>query len=187
MYWRYFMWNFGGRQNGDQGYYAWDKTDGNWLSGISFMDSNRLYNQSQLPSRIKNDKARNTYFMLPFLFGLLGMFFHFSKNKNDAIGLLALFIITGIGIIIYSNQPPNEPRERDYVLVGSFFTFCIWIGMGALALFELIRERAKLAGNISAIAAVAIGAVWHVRPLRLAQGAGVDFEFARADPTARGG
>ena len=121
MYWRYFMWNFAGRQNGDQGFYSWDKTDGNWASGIKPIDGARLYDQSALPSRIADNKARNKYFFLPFLFGLLGLFFHFSKNRNDAMGLLALFIITGLGIIIYSNQPPNEPRERDYVLVGSFF------------------------------------------------------------------
>ena len=150
MYGRYFMWNFAGRQNGDQGIYSWDPTDGNWLSGISFLDSGRLYDQSYLPDRIANNKARNTYFLLPFLFGLLGFFFHFSKNKNDGLALLALFIITGIGIIIYSNQPPREPRERDYVLVGSFFTFCIWIGMGGLALFEILKTRANLSSNIAA-------------------------------------
>jgi len=156
MYWRYFMWNFGGRQNGDQGFYSWDATDGNWQSGISFLDSSRLYNQAEEPSRLANNKARNKYYLLPFLFGLLGLFFHFSKDKNGAMGLFALFIITGIGLIIYSNQPPNEPRERDYVLVGSFFTYCIWIGMGALALFELLRKNANVTGKIAAPIAVAI-------------------------------
>ncbi len=156
MYWRYFMWNFSGRQNGAQGFYSWDTTDGNWLSGIKPLDSSMLHNQSELPSRRANDPGHNKYFMLPFLFGLLGLFFHFSKNKNDAMGLFALFIITGLGIIIYSNQPPNEPRERDYVLVGSFFTYCIWIGMGALALFEVFRDNVKLSGKVAAPAAIGL-------------------------------
>ena len=157
MYWRYFMWNFGGRQNGDQGFYSWDATDGNWQSGIKPLDNSLLYNQAEEPSRLANNKARNKYYMLPFLFGLLGLFFHFSKDKNGAMGLFALFIITGLGLIVYSNQPPNEPRERDYVLVGSFFTYCIWIGMGALALFEIFRDRIKLDGKIAA--PIAIGLV----------------------------
>ena len=156
MYGRYFMWNFAGRQNGDQGIYAWDATDGNWLTGIAPLDNARLYDHTLMPDRIANNKARNKYFLLPFLFGLLGMFFHFSKNKNDALAMLALFIITGIGIIIYSNQPPREPRERDYVLVGSFFTFCIWIGMGALALFEILKSKVNLNGSIAAPLAVGL-------------------------------
>lgn len=130
MYWRYFMWNFSGRQNGEQGYYTWDKSDGNWLSGIPFIDDARLGSQSKLTDAMKNDPARNRYFMLPFLFGVLGMIFHFRKRKDEFIGLLGFFIITGIGIIVYSNQPPNEPRERDYVLVGSFLRFAfgwVWV------------------------------------------------------------
>jgi hypothetical protein len=143
MYWRYFMWNFSGRQNGDQGFFPWDKSSGHWISGIPFLDDLRLFNQSLLPDSERNNKARNTYFLLPFLFGLLGLFYHFKKQNKDAFSLLALFIITGLGIIIYSNQPPNEPRERDYVLVGSFFTFAIWVGLGALALFNLLVDRFK--------------------------------------------
>ena len=150
MYWRYFMWNFSGRQNGEQGFYSWDKSSGNWLSGIPFIDNIRLGNQSQITETMANHKARNTYYMLPFLFGLIGLFFHFLKRPNDALGLLAMFIITGIGIIIYSNQPPNEPRERDYVLVGSFFTYCIWIGMAVLSLFKLFTTQAKLSGPVGA-------------------------------------
>ena len=157
MYWRYFMWNFSGRQNGDQGFYSWDPSDGNWITGIKPIDSARLYNQDQLPESMKAHKARNNYYMLPFLFGLLGLLFHFGRRRNDFIGLFALFIITGIGIIIYSNQPPNEPRERDYVLVGSFFTYCIWIGFAVLALFEIFRERTKMAANV--IAPLSIGLV----------------------------
>lgn len=155
MYVRYFMWNFVGRQNGTQGFYNWDEKDGNWLSGIGPIDSARLYNQSSLPETIKNNFQRNTYYFIPFILGLLGMIFHFSKKKKDFLALLVLFIITGIGIIVYTNQPPNEPRERDYVLVGSFFTYCMWLGMGVLFLFQFIRT--KIAGNTSAIAAGAIG------------------------------
>ncbi len=156
MYFRYFMWNFAGRQNAAQGYYSWDKKNGHWLSGISFLDSARLYNQSQLPETMKKHRGRNTYYLLPLLFGLLGLFFHAKNRPNDFIALLGLFVITGLGIIVYSNQPPNEPRERDYVLVGSFFTFCIWIGMGVLALYEIFKEKAKLSLPVSALAAAAI-------------------------------
>lgn len=150
MYWRYFMWNFAGRQNGEQGFYPWDKSSGHWISGIKPLDEARLYNESALPDTIKEDQARNKYYLLPFLFGLAGLFFHFQRRPNDALALLAMFIITGIGIIIYSNQPPNEPRERDYVLVGSFFTFAIWMGMAVPTLFDFFRTRVKLSGPVAA-------------------------------------
>jgi hypothetical protein len=153
MYWRYFMWNFAGRQNGEQGYYAWDPSNGNWWSGIKPIDEARLYKEDEMPEVMKNDQARNGYYMLPFLFGLIGMAYHFMRRRTDFLGLLALFIITGIGIIIYSNQPPNEPRERDYVLVGSFFTFCIWIGMSVIALYHALATRVNFSG-IPAAAAV---------------------------------
>lgn len=156
MYWRYFMWNFTGRQNGEQGFEPWDKSSGNWITGIKFLDAIRLGNQSELPKTALDNKARNVYYGLPFLFGLLGLIFHFMKRQNDTLGLLALFIITGIGIIIYSNQPPREPRERDYVLVGSIFTYCIWIGMGVLALFRLAQSRLKLSGPVAAGLAAAL-------------------------------
>jgi tetratricopeptide (TPR) repeat protein len=140
MYWRYFMWNFAGRQNGEQGFFSWDLKRGNWANGLPGVDDILLYNQSKLPATMKNDEARNSYFLLPFIFGLMGLYFQWKTRQKDTIGLLALFLITGIGIIIYSNQPPNEPRERDYVLVGSFFTFCIWIGMGVIALHQLLMR-----------------------------------------------
>ncbi len=146
MYWRYFMWNFAGRQNGEQGYYAWDPSAGHWISGFDWYDSMRLGNQKELPAFQKNNPARNTYYMIPFFLGLLGMFFHFRRRPRDFTALLALFIITGIGIIVYSNQPPNEPRERDYVLAGSFFTFAIWIGLSVPALFDLFSDRLRLPG-----------------------------------------
>ena len=154
MYWRYFMWNFAGRQNGQQGFYKWDVSAGHWASGIKPIDEMHLrHNLDELPDTLANNDARNSYYFLPIIFGLLGLFFHASRRRNDFLALLALFIITGIGIIIYSNQPPNEPRERDYVLVGSFFTFCIWIGMGALAMFNLLQEKAKLDGKVAAVVA----------------------------------
>lgn len=156
MYMRYFMWNFVGRQNGDQGFYPWNLKDGNWMSGVKAIDEAKLYNQDKLTDAMKNNKARNTYFFLPLIFGLIGIIYHIRKDRHDFLGLLAIFVITGIGIIIYSNQPPNEPRERDYVLVGSFFTFCIWMGMSVVALFESIRKRGWLKGPVNAIAMTAI-------------------------------
>ncbi|MDX1685480.1 MAG: DUF2723 domain-containing protein [Saprospiraceae bacterium] len=156
MYWRYFMWNFVGRQNGDQGFYPWNLKDGNWRSGVKFVDEAKLYNQDKLTDAMLNNKARNSYYFLPLILGLIGMIFHFRKDKNDFLGLLAIFVITGIGIIIYSNQPPNEPRERDYVLVGSFFTFCIWIGMSVVQLFELVKKRGWLKGKTNAIVMTAL-------------------------------
>ena len=143
MYWRYFMWNFSGRQNGEQGYYAWDPSAGNWMSGIDFIDEARLGNQSMLTTDDKNNPSRNKYYMIPFLLGILGMVYHYRRRSQEFYAILALFIITGIGIIVYSNQPPNEPRERDYVLAGSFFTYCIWIGLGAMALFDLLSKALK--------------------------------------------
>ena len=150
MYVRYFMWNFVGRQNGDQGYFSWDKASGNWRSGIDFVDSRHLYDTENEPSRLKNNKANNNYYFLPLLFGLIGLFWHLIKRPQDFLFLAMLFVITGIGIIIYSNQPPNEPRERDYVLVGSFFTFAMWAGMSVVAIFELLKSKAKLNGTIAA-------------------------------------
>lgn len=145
MYGRYFMWNFVGRQNGEQGFTPVNPKDGNWLSGINFID-NRLYNQSQLPETIKNEKARNTYYFLPLIFGLLGFFFLFNRNPKMGWVTLSMFFMTGIAIILYSNQPPNEPRERDYVLVGSMLAYCMWIGIGVLYLFDLFKDRLNLAG-----------------------------------------
>ncbi|MEL7159720.1 MAG: DUF2723 domain-containing protein [Bacteroidota bacterium] len=160
MYWRYFMWNFSGRQNGEQGYYSWDESAGNWITGINFLDEMRLGNLDELPENAKNNPARNRYYLLPFLFGLVGLFWHAKRNPKEFLGLLTLFVITGIGIIVYTNQPPNEPRERDYVLVGSFFTFCIWMGMSVPALYGLVAERMKqkgfaVAGGIGAVILIA--------------------------------
>jgi len=153
MYYRYFMWNFVGRQNGDQGFFPWDKSSGHWESGISFVDEARLYEKDELPPSMANNKARNHYYFLPLIFGLLGLFWHYKRRKKDFFTLLVLFIVTGLGIIVYSNQPPNEPRERDYVLVGSFMTFAMWIGMAVPLLFEWIRDKASMRPVVGALAA----------------------------------
>ncbi|HRI32807.1 MAG TPA: DUF2723 domain-containing protein, partial [Saprospiraceae bacterium] len=156
MYWRYFFWNFVGKENGEQGYYPWDKKDGHWLSGISSIDSKRLYNQDQLPRVIKTDHSRNTYFFLPLIFGILGTIFHLRKSKQDFMALGFLWLITGLGLCFFTNSPPNEPRERDYILAGSMFTFCIWIGMGVLFLVDVFKSRLKLSSSVSGIVATLI-------------------------------
>jgi hypothetical protein len=159
MYWRYFMWNFSGRQNGEQGYYAWDPSAGHWITGFDGIDANKIGNQEELPDFQKNNQARNKYYMIPFFLGLLGMFFHFRSRPKDFAAIMSLFIITGIGIIVYSNQPPNEPRERDYVLAGSFFTFAIWIGLSVVALYSMITGGRGRAGMVAAPVATLIGLI----------------------------
>ncbi len=156
MFWRYFHWNFIGRQNGEQGYFPWDKKDGHWLSGIKAIDGSRLYNQDQLPRVIRENQARNTYFFLPFIFGLFGVFFHFKKDRNDFLALLVMWLITGLGLCFFNNSPPNEPRERDYVLVGSIFTFAIWVGLGVLFIVDLLRNKMKMANLPSGVIATVI-------------------------------
>ncbi|SDK70277.1 Uncharacterized membrane protein YfcA [Salinimicrobium catena] len=138
MYWRYFMWNFVGRQDDIQGKY--NDQHGNWLSGIEFIDEMRLGSQDELPSDVKNNKARNTYYFLPLLLGLLGLVFQFTKDKKNFWVLLVFFLFTGIALKIYLNERPFEPRERDYALVGSFYVFAIWIGFGVYALFEIVKD-----------------------------------------------
>jgi hypothetical protein len=164
MYWRYFMWNFVGRQNAEQGFSPANKANGNWISGVSFIDNIRLYDYKNAPKWMKEDLAYNKYFFLPLLFGLFGLIWHYSRKRYDMVGLMALFIITGIGIIVYTNEPPNEPRERDYVIVGSLFTFAIWVGMGVLALFDLLRDlkvmpslAAPLSAGLVVIAPIIMG------------------------------
>lgn len=151
MYWRYFAWNFIGKQNSQQGYFSSDVSKGNWKSGIKFIDDNRLFNSKFMPDSMKRDKGNNSYFFLPFIFGLLGMFYHYRHRKKDFVALLMLFLITGLGIILYSNQPPNEPRERDYVLAGSIITFTVWIGLGVISIFDLIRRKISFSPNILAL------------------------------------
>jgi hypothetical protein len=151
MYIRYFMWNFVGRQNAQQGTDG-GPTQGNWISGIGFIDGLYTHNQSNLTEAMLNDKGRNTYFFLPLIFGLLGMFFHFSQRPKEAFAVLALFILTGLAIIVFLNQPPSEPRERDYAFAGSFFTFCIWIGMCVPLFYMSLRNL--LTSNLGASIAI---------------------------------
>ncbi|MBB1194333.1 hypothetical protein DNC80_11745 [Flavobacterium sp. SOK18b] len=148
MYWRYLMWNFVGRQNDVQGRY--DYLDGNWLSGISFIDELHLGSQDNLPSDVVNNKGRNVYFFLPFILGLIGLMYHANKDLKSFYVLLALFLFTGIALKIYLNERPFEPRERDYALVGSFYVFAIWIGFGVYALYESAQKylAPKIAGPI---------------------------------------
>ncbi|MCO5247386.1 MAG: DUF2723 domain-containing protein [Chitinophagales bacterium] len=141
MYWRYFMWNFAGRQDDYQGTFENQKINGDWLSGISFIDDARLGSQKDLPKQLLNQKARNTYYLLPLLFGLFGLLFMIRKNKEYAIAYGLLFLTTGLFLTIYFNSPPREPRERDYVLVGSFYTFCIWIGLAIAAAYDKLKDK----------------------------------------------
>ncbi len=153
MYWRYFAWNFIGKQNKQQGYYSWDVSKGNWVSGIKPLDDAMYYNTDFLPDSMKREKAHNGYFFLPFIFGLLGIFFQYKRRKKDFFALMILFLITGVGIILYANQPPNEPRERDYVLAGSILTFAIWIGLAVPALYTTLLSYIK--NNKTLVAGIA--------------------------------
>jgi hypothetical protein len=141
MYWRYFMWNFSGRQNDMQSYGEIDK--GNWITGIGFIDNMLVGDQKNLPSELKNNKAHNTYYLLPLLLGLLGMLFMIYGGKHGVEGfwlVTLLFLFTGLAIVVYLNQTPYQPRERDYAYAGSFYAFCIWIGFGALGFIKAIDK-----------------------------------------------
>lgn len=140
MYGRYFMWNFVGRQNNieSQG----EITHGNWVSGINFIDSARLGDQSNLPSSMNNPAKTNFYF-LPLILGLIGFFFQLKKSKKDTWVVALLFIMTGMAIIVYLNQTPLQPRERDYAYAGSFYAFAIWIGLGVLSLYTFLQKYVK--------------------------------------------
>lgn len=138
MYWRYFMWNFAGRQDDVQGQYT--DLHGNWISGIDFIDSIRLGSQDNLPTDIKENKARNTYYFLPLIIGILGLVFHFKENPKNFWVLLVFFLFTGLALKVYLNERPFEPRERDYALVGSFYVFAMWIGFGVYALYDMVKE-----------------------------------------------
>lgn len=141
MYFRYFMWNFAGRQNDIQGF--GNKIHGNWICGIPFIDQARLGSQDKLPSELARNKGRNRYFLLPLILGIVGMIYHYKKHKKDSFVVFMLFILTGVAIVIYLNQTPNQPRERDYAYAGSFYAFCIWVGVGVLALFDFLSKRSK--------------------------------------------
>ena len=141
MYWRYFMWNFTGRQNDVQG--EGGRLNGNWISGIPIVDKWHLGSQDNLPSDLKENKARNTYYFLPLLIGILGLVFHFKNDKKTFWVLMVLFLFTGLALKVYLNERPFEPRERDYAIVGSFYVFAMWIGFGVFALYELLKEYLK--------------------------------------------
>jgi hypothetical protein len=140
MYFRYFMWNFAGRQNDIESQGEYD--NGNWISGINFIDSMRLGDQSNLPESMKNP-ARARFYFLPLLLGLAGLFFHLKKHEKDTWIVFLMFIMTGLAIIVYLNQTPYQPRERDYAYAGSFYAFAIWIGFGVLWLYDLISKLIK--------------------------------------------
>jgi hypothetical protein len=141
MYWRYFMWNFAGRQNDEQGYL--DLTRGNWISGIPFVDSMRLGPQKNLPYYMATNPARNSYYLLPLLLGIAGLIFHFKNNNKDAWAVTLIFLFTGLMVLVYTNQRPFEPRERDYAVVGSFYAYAMWIGLGVYALIDWLQRKYK--------------------------------------------
>ena len=147
MYLRYFMWNFAGRQNDVQGH--GDIFNGNWISGIKFIDEARLGPQDKVPQTFKDNKGRNTYYMLPLLLGLVGVVYHYRKMKKDFTVVTLLFILTGLAIVVYLNQYPFQPRERDYAYAGSFYAFAIWIGLGVMGITSLLsKKQNNMAGAI---------------------------------------
>jgi hypothetical protein len=138
MYLRYFMWNFAGRQNDVQG--NGNSINGNWISGINFIDETRLGKLDKMPDDLKNNPANNKYYFLPLLIGLAGMFWQYRKNNTGFWLVMAFFIMTGLAIIFYLNQYPNQPRERDYAYAGSFYAFAIWIGIGFMFVYEKLQK-----------------------------------------------
>ena len=172
MYWRYFMWNFAGRQNDIQG--NGEPEHGNWITGFSFIDDSLYGDQSKLPDDLKNNKGHNVFYCMPLILGLIGLFWQawytrkrkVIKNGKEVeetlpIGIqqfwvvFFLFFMTGLAIVIYLNQTPMQPRERDYAYAGSFYAYAIWCGLGVLAIINLLKEKAKLSGTaIAAIVAV---------------------------------
>ena len=150
MYWRYFMWNFSGRQNDIQGH--GEVSNGNWITGISFIDEALVGPQEDMPLDIANNKGHNVYYMLPLLLGILGLLYQAYAGKKGIQGFWVtffLFFMTGIAIVLYLNQTPYQPRERDYAYAGSFYAFCIWIGFGVAALAKGLRQYGKLSPVIA--------------------------------------
>jgi len=138
MYLRYFMWNFVGRQNDIQG--NGNAINGNWISGIKFIDEARLGKSDNIPVDLTTNPAHNIYFFLPLLVGLAGMFWHYKNNNSGFWLVMAFFIMTGVAIIFYLNQYPNQPRERDYAYAGSFYAFAVWIGIGFMFVYEKLQK-----------------------------------------------
>jgi hypothetical protein len=165
MYWRYFSWNFIGRQNDDQG--QGEINHGNWLSGIKPLDNTRLGNQNELPASIRENPGHNLFYGLPLLFGVLGAIYLYRKSKKELLVIAILFFCTGLAIIFYLNQDPLQVRERDYAYVGSFYAFAILIGFGLFPLKELL---AKLASPRSSLIAASIVCLFAVPTLMALQG-----------------
>ena len=167
MYWRYFMWNFAGRQNDIQGH--GELEHGNWITGFSAIDNARLGDQSKLPDDLKNNKGHNVFYCLPLLLGLLGLFWQSLRKGQKGIQqfwvVFFLFFMTGLAIVFYLNQTPVQPRERDYAYAGSFYAFAIWCGMGVAALYDFIIARnektgkSKIAGNPNSPLEIGIAAL----------------------------
>lgn len=157
MYMRYFMWNFAGRQNDIQG--NGNAINGNWISGIKFIDEARLGKLEKLPKDLQTNPGNNKYYFLPLLIGLAGMYWQYKKDKNGFWLVMTFFIMTGLAIIVYLNQSPNQPRERDYAYVGSFYAFAIWIGIGFMFFYEILQKylgnKISLAVTFAALIAAA--------------------------------
>jgi len=141
MYMRYFMWNFAGRQNDIQG--NGNNLYGNWISGIKFLDEARLGSLDKIPADLKNNPGNNKYYLLPLLLGIAGLLWQYKKDRNGFILVLAFFLMTGLAIIFYLNQYPNQPRERDYAYAGSFYAFAVWIGIGFMYVYENLQKLIK--------------------------------------------
>jgi Protein of unknown function (DUF2723) len=152
MYFRYFMWNFAGKQNDVQG--LGERRNGNWVSGISFVDNIRLGNQKLMPDSLKDNPAHNKYYLLPLILGLLGLVFQLSRNSKDGLIVGLLFFFTGMAIVLYLNQAGPQPRERDYAYVGSFYAFAIWIGLGFFQVKEWFEKIIK--GAVGSYVAAAL-------------------------------
>lgn len=161
MYMRYFMWNFVGRQNDLHSTIPGDKFKGNWESGIGFIDRMRLGDQSEGPDYIVNSRSKNHYFFLPLILGLIGLFYQLGKDKENWVVTMLLFLLTGLAIVIYLNQPPMQPRERDYAYAGSFYAFAIWIGLGVMWVTQLLQRFTKpaVAGSLATVICLVVPAI----------------------------
>ena len=148
MYWRYFMWNFAGRQNDVHSPSPGDPFIGNWESGITLLDQMRLGDQSGAPGYLADNKSKNHYYMLPLLLGLIGIFFQYGRDKRGCWLTFLMFFMTGIAIVIYLNQPPFQVRERDYAYAGSFYSFSIWIGLAVAAIYSAVQDLFEKKGSL---------------------------------------
>ncbi len=154
MYMRYFMWNFAGKQNDNQGLFMGNVRDGNWITGISPIDNAIYGNQDAMPDSLKNNKAHNKLFALPLILGLLGLFYHAKKRGDDFVVNMLMFFFTGFAIVLYLNQPGYQPRERDYAYVGSFYAFAVWIGLGVLKVRDWLSKVVSQTTTSAALATV---------------------------------